>query len=152
MLGGIFCEAAGPADYPFHHNRVTMPTPNPSLSLPLPHPALLVTISLLRFSGGFVHLFVCILGPHVQHMEVSRLGVKPELQLPAYTTATSVTYTTAYGNTGSLSHGVRPKWHLHGYQSGLLALSHTGNYNHKFGFEVCESVLQISSSVSFFFF
>ena len=47
-------------------------------------------------------------------MEVPRLGVKSELQLPAYTTATatqdpslgcvSVTYTTAHGNTGSLTH------------------------------------------------
>ena len=29
------------------------------------------------------------LGPHLQHMEVPRLGVKSELQLPAYTTATA---------------------------------------------------------------
>ena len=28
-------------------------------------------------------------GPHLQHMEVPRLGVKSELQLPAYTTATA---------------------------------------------------------------
>ena len=27
------------------------------------------------------------LGPHLQHMEVPRLGVKSKLQLPAYTTA-----------------------------------------------------------------
>jgi len=54
-------------------------------------------------------------GPHPQHMEVPRLEVKLELQLPAYTTATatwdratSVTYTTAHGNAGSLSHWVRP--------------------------------------------
>ena len=31
----------------------------------------------------------CILGPHPWHMEVPRLGVKWELQLPAYTTATA---------------------------------------------------------------
>ena len=46
-------------------------------------------------------------------MDVPRLGVELELQLPAYTTATatlhaiqaaSVTYTTAYGNAGSLTH------------------------------------------------
>ena len=30
------------------------------------------------------------LGPHSQHMEVSRLGVKSELQLSAYTTATAM--------------------------------------------------------------
>ena len=29
----------------------------------------------------------CFLGPHPQHMGVPRLGVKLELQLPAYTTA-----------------------------------------------------------------
>ena len=34
--------------------------------------------------------FFCLfLGLQVQHMEVSRLGVKSELQLPAYTTATA---------------------------------------------------------------
>ena len=29
-------------------------------------------------------------GPHLRHMEVSRLGVESELQLPAYTTATAM--------------------------------------------------------------
>ena len=33
--------------------------------------------------------FFCFLGPHLQHMEVPRPGVKLELQLPAYTTAHS---------------------------------------------------------------
>ena len=28
------------------------------------------------------------LGPHLQHVEVPKLGVESELQLPAYTTAT----------------------------------------------------------------
>ena len=44
-------------------------------------------------------------------MEVSRLGVESELQLPAYAAATatsdpsaSATYTTARGNAGSLTH------------------------------------------------
>ena len=31
----------------------------------------------------------CFLGPNPRHMEVPRLGVKSELQLPAYTTATA---------------------------------------------------------------
>jgi len=35
----------------------------------------------------FIFIF-CFLGPHLQHMEVPRLGVKSELQLPAYTTVT----------------------------------------------------------------
>ena len=37
----------------------------------------------------FVYLFTVFLGPHPQHMEVPRLGVELELQLPAYTTATA---------------------------------------------------------------
>ena len=36
----------------------------------------------------FFFFFSCFLGPHLQHMEVSRLGVQLELQLPAYTAAT----------------------------------------------------------------
>ena len=33
--------------------------------------------------------FFFFLGPYLQHMEVPRLGVKSELQLPAYTTVTA---------------------------------------------------------------
>ena len=33
--------------------------------------------------------FLYFLGPHPEHMEVPRLGVGWELQLPAYTTATA---------------------------------------------------------------
>ena len=33
--------------------------------------------------------FFGILGPQLQHMEVPRLGVESELQMPAYTTATA---------------------------------------------------------------
>ena len=36
-----------------------------------------------------IYLFICFLGLQVQHMEVPGLGVKLELQLPAYTTATA---------------------------------------------------------------
>ena len=37
----------------------------------------------------FKTIFIlCFLGPHLRHMEVPRLGVELELQLPAYTTAT----------------------------------------------------------------
>ena len=39
----------------------------------------------------FVCLFVCLLGPYPWHMEVPRLGIESELQLPAYsTTATAM--------------------------------------------------------------
>ena len=45
----------------------------------------------LHFSDRFIYLFKFLffgfLGPHLWYMEVLRLGVKPELQLPAYTTA-----------------------------------------------------------------
>ena len=34
--------------------------------------------------------FFCFSGPHLQHMEVPRLGVNLELQLLAYATATAI--------------------------------------------------------------
>ena len=38
-----------------------------------------------------LYLFIyCFLGPHSRHMEVPRLGVESELQLPASTTATTM--------------------------------------------------------------
>ena len=37
----------------------------------------------------FFFFFFCFLGQHLQHMEVPRLGVKLELQLPAFTTTTA---------------------------------------------------------------
>ena len=44
----------------------------------------------LKRRFGFVFVFLSFfLGPHLKHMEVPRLGVKLELQLPAYTTATT---------------------------------------------------------------
>ena len=59
----------------------------------------------------FFFLFVCFLGPHLRHMEISRLGVELELQLLAYTTAAkcgiqavSSAYTTTHGNARSLTH------------------------------------------------
>ena len=41
------------------------------------------------FSARNLDSFFLLLGPHRQHMEVPRLGVKVELQLPVYTTATA---------------------------------------------------------------
>ena len=43
----------------------------------------------LGLSFFFFFFFFAILGLHLQHMEVHRLGVKSELQLPACTTATA---------------------------------------------------------------
>ena len=46
-------------------------------------------LELLVFSNIFVSFFL-FLGPHLQHMEVPRLGVESEQQLPAYATATAM--------------------------------------------------------------
>ena len=42
-------------------------------------------------SGSFIYFlcFIIFLGSHLQHMEILKLGVKLELQQPAYTTATT---------------------------------------------------------------
>ena len=63
------------------------------------------------FSFFFLFFLLIFLGLHPRHMEVPRLGVQSELQLPPYTTATampepvaSVTYTIAHGNMESLRH------------------------------------------------
>ena len=62
-----------------------------------------------------IYLLICLFRPHMQHMEVPRLGVKLELQLLVYTIATamwirapSATYTITHGNAGSLTHSVSP--------------------------------------------
>ena len=78
---------------------------------------------LLLFIDSFVFL-----EPHLQQMEVLRLGVESVLQLTACTTAKehqiwaiSVTDTIAHGNTGSLTHwaglGIEPEssWILVGF-------------------------------------
>ena len=54
-------------------------------------------------------IFICFLGPHLQHMEVPRLGVELEPQpLQHQIQAMSATYTTAHGNAGSSTHWARP--------------------------------------------
>ena len=42
--------------------------------------------------SDFIYLFIylCFLGLHLQHMEVSKLGVESELQLSTYATATAM--------------------------------------------------------------
>ena len=44
----------------------------------------------IGYHSFFFFFFFCFLGPHPRHMEVPRLGVESELQLPAYTTATAM--------------------------------------------------------------
>ena len=41
------------------------------------------------FPASCLFVCLCFSGPHPQHMEIPRLGIKSELQLPAYTTATA---------------------------------------------------------------
>ena len=83
----------------------------------------------LEFTSLFCHFYFFFLGPHLQHMEVPGLGVKLELQLPAYTTATAAapaTYTEAFNNAGSLAHltearvQIRVLMHPHGHHVGFL--------------------------------
>jgi len=62
----------------------------------------------------FIYLFIfAFLGPNLQHMEVPRLGVESELQLPDYSHSHSTVgskltldphYDTAHLNAGSLTH------------------------------------------------
>ena len=71
---------------------------------------------LTRKKYNYKDFFVCVfLGPHTWHMEIPRLGVKLELKLLAYTTAIATQdpshicdLHTAHGNSGSLTHWVRP--------------------------------------------
>ena len=49
----------------------------------------ILTQSFLFSFFFFLFSLFCFLGPHLQHMEVPRLGVKLELQLPAYATTTA---------------------------------------------------------------
>ena len=47
-------------------------------------------VFILIIIGFYFIYFFIFLGPHPHHTEVSRLGVKSELQLPSYTTATAM--------------------------------------------------------------
>ena len=65
----------------------------------------------------FILFHFCFLGLHLQHMEVPRLGVQSELQLPVYATATATLwdlscicdlYHSSRGNVRSLTQWARP--------------------------------------------
>ena len=43
----------------------------------------------ILISHPILFIFLIYLGPHLWHMEAPRLGVKSEVQLPTYTTATA---------------------------------------------------------------
>ena len=69
--------ASGLAALTFWRSLVTVLSP----------PCVLVAVT-VEFPFSFSFLFV-FLQPHLQHMEVPRLGVESELQLLTYTTATA---------------------------------------------------------------
>ena len=52
-------------------------------------------------------IILVFLGPHLQHMDIPRLGIESEMQLPAYTTATAMAKpdpSHTCSNAGSLTH------------------------------------------------
>ena len=71
----------------------------------------LVHLHKRNLSSNFIlfYLFFCFLGLHLQHMEVPRLGVELELQLPAYTIATA---TPALSHICNLHHSSWQHWIL----------------------------------------
>ena len=76
-------------------NDYTSKTPHYEMSLisPTESQDTLGILSYICFFCLFVLVFVgffYFLGPHLWHMEVPRLGVESELQLPAHTTATAI--------------------------------------------------------------
>ena len=84
---------------------------------------------LLSFFFFFFGLF---LGLHPQHIEVSRLGVKLELQLQAYSTITAMwdlshTYDLDHSSPQHTKLGQGSNPHPRGYQLGSLLLSPDGN-------------------------
>ena len=79
----------------------------------------------------FCFVLFCFLGLHLQHKEVPRLGAELELQLLAYTTATSdpTHVCNLHGNARSLTHQTRnlifPSWiHFHWTTTGNLICSY----------------------------
>ena len=81
----------------------------------------------------WTYLINLFLWPHLEHMEVPRLGVELEVQLRRapqqhQIQASSATYTAAWGNARSLTHwarpGIKPAWRLHWV---LNTPSHNGN-------------------------
>ena len=84
----------------------------------------------------FIYLF-CILGPHLSPMEVPRLGIKSELQLPTDTTATANPDPSCICDLhySSQQHGSLTHWGGPGIETHILMdtswvynpLSHNGN-------------------------
>ena len=63
----------------------------------------------LNFTLFYLFIYLTFLGPRWWHMEVPRLGVESELQLPAYTTATAMADLSCISD---LHHSSRQWWIL----------------------------------------
>ena len=83
LVGPAGSNGEGGATSPGTGPQGRRPSPEPQDEPALPNPDVM---------NSFIHSFThfCFLGPHLRHMEVPRLGVNLELQLPAYTTATAM--------------------------------------------------------------
>ena len=75
------------------------------------HYLLVQTMETIFFEKFSFFFFLVFLGLHLQYMEIPKLGFELALQLLAYTQPQqhtirdlSVTYTTAHGNAGPLTH------------------------------------------------
>ena len=111
-------------------NSLHLLIPDPPSLLPPPSPLADMVAYLFSF---FLSIF---LGLHPQHMDVPRPGsnqsycCRPQPQ-QCRIQVTSLTCTTAHGNTRSLAHWGQGGQGLnllpHGYQSELFPLSHNGN-------------------------
>ena len=90
---------------------------------------LCISVNKMKTITDLIFLF---LGPHGQHTEVPRLGVKLELQLPTYTTATA---TQDPSHAFDPHHSSRQRQTLnqgsnlgpHGHLLSSVPLSHNGN-------------------------
>ena len=67
---------------------------------------------LVLITIAFLFHFFCFLEPHLQHVEVPRLGVTLELQLLSYTTYTTATGTRDLSYICDLHYSLWQRWIL----------------------------------------
>ena len=70
--------------------KTTQPSTDTNPSLSPSFQSILSPCTFYLFLKTILFMYLGFLGPYPQHMEIPRLGVKLELQLPAYTTATAM--------------------------------------------------------------
>ena len=72
----------------------------------------LINMCLHMFLLEFILFYFCFLGPYLQHVEVRRLGVELELQLPAYTRAMATQYLSCICDIHDEHHSSWQRWIL----------------------------------------